>query len=271
MSKKESETLKEVFEARKATPFCFIRQGGNQGDNMIYEGACKLAYDVGLNYREIMGYKPSRVESIRKGEIIYVHGGGGFCTWWNWTPRLLHQLDKDYPDNLIIVGPSSVALQDWYLKKWLPKRRNLIFFAREYTSFNYLKDNFYPDVKLDHDTGMYLKVGDTRLVIVLHGEPIKKMRKVCCLREDPESSNTIPEEVAKRIDAGYFHQVVDPCQTNEWGKIHASACEIWTNRSHSAILGAALGTRTYMFAGAYHKNRSIYEYSLKKKGVKWVK
>ena len=66
---------------------------------------------------------------------------------------------------------------------------------------------------------------------------------------------------------GDYDIVVDPCQEKNWTQLHMDASRILTNRCHSAILGAILGKDTTMFKGHYHKNRSIYEYSLKKLGV----
>ena len=90
--------------------------------------------------------------------------------------------------------------------------------------------------------------------------------KLAAIREDPESPDTLPESV----DLEEYDVVVDPCQTNRWGSLHLYATEILTNRSHSAILGAILGKKTKMFAGKYHKNRSIWGFSLKRRGVEWV-
>jgi len=68
-----------------------------------------------------------------------------------------------------------------------------------------------------------------------------------------------------------YDVVIDACQTgHNWAQLHVYALEILTNRSHSAMLGAILGKKTKMFRGKYHKNRSIWEYSLKQRGVEWV-
>jgi len=50
----------------------------------------------------------------------------------------------------------------------------------------------------------------------------------------------------------------------------ANASTIITNRLHSAIIGAILGKNVELFRNSYHKNRSVWEYSLQSKGVKWI-
>ena len=85
------------------------------------------------------------------------------------------------------------------------------------------------------------------------------------LRTDMEA-DAIPSQVRRRD----FNRVLDPCLTSDWAVLHMHASRIVTNRSHSAIMGAVLGKDTSIFAGSYHKNRSIYDYSLKELGVKWL-
>jgi len=65
---------------------------------MIWAGARKLANKLELNYRQVpieTRHKP--YIDIEPDEILYLNGGGGFNTWWNWTPRLLHRLVKQVP------------------------------------------------------------------------------------------------------------------------------------------------------------------------------
>lgn len=254
--------LEELFRLNRDKKWVFIVPGGNQGDSMIYQGAYKLADKVGMHYRKINMGRKSPVPPIRKDEHIYVHGGGGWNTWWNWTPRLVRSITDAY-SNHIVIGPSTVALQDWYIQKWMPPK-HVIFFARENVTYNYLRSLGYKPYR-DHDTALHLTKNDKYLLPLLKGDPVKPF-KLAAIREDPESPDTLPESV----DLSRYDLVVDPCQTKRWGPLHEYATEILTNRSHSAILGAILGKKTKMFKGKYHKNRSIWEYSLKQMGVEWV-
>lgn len=117
---------------------------------------------------------------------------------------------------------------------------------------------------------MHLRPGDGYLEKVIGKHKPALLWNVCLRREDPESTNEIPDQIKKLIDEKYFLYTVDPCQSAIWPQLHVKANNLYTNRSHSAILGSLLDKPTYMFAGAYHKNRSIWEYSLKDRGVKWI-
>lgn len=256
-------SLRRLFKENKDNRWVFIKPGGNQGDRMIYLGAEKLADSVGLEYRTVGMYKNSSPPTISGQEIIYVHGGGGWSTWWNWTPRLVKRLSDTYPRNPLIIGPSTVALQDWYIDEWLPPTGS-VFYCREYTTYEYLKDKGL-QLRLDHDTALHLEKDDEYLSSLLEGEKLKPF-KLAAVRVDPESPDTLPESV--NLDE--YDLVVDPCLRKDWGTLHLYASEILTNRSHSAILGALLGKKTKMFKNKYHKNRSIWEYSLKTRGVEWV-
>ena len=142
--------------------------------------------------------------------------------------------------------------------------KNTVFIAREKTSYNYMKNNGLR-LFLDHDTAFHLEKGDKYLSPLLSGERMDPF-KLAAVRDDPESPDALPDQ----INLDHYDLVTDPCFSKSWGPLHVYATEILTNRSHSAILGAILGKKTKMFKGKYHKNRSIYEYSLKKMGVGWV-
>lgn len=262
-------TLKTIFEEYADREFAFVTPGGNQGDQMIYAGAEKLADEVGLTYETVLAKRSAEPEPFEEDKVIYLHGGGGFAPWWNWTPRLLAYLRKHNPQSLIIVGPSTVALQKWYLKKYLPPPKNLIFFARELTSYKFLREHFYPEAMLDDDTSLHLDKYDPYLDKILEGEEPIRLFRLIALREDPESPDEIPKSI-RNLSPRKYPYIVDPCQTDKWAFLHAKASHIVTNRSHSAIMGAILGKTTSIFAGRYHKNRSIWVYSLKKRGVQWL-
>jgi hypothetical protein len=53
-------------------------------------------------------------------------------------------------------------------------------------------------------------------------------------------------------------------------RIHLFARSITTNRLHSAIIGAIAGKPVTIGPGSYHKNRSVWQYSLAERGVRWV-
>jgi len=256
--------LREAFEDLRTRKFVFVAPGGNQGDHLIYAGAYKLADEVGLEYYSILCNRRSQPPKV-SDEIIYLHGGGGFCKWWNWTPMLLRMLRKENPENHIIIGPTTVDADRDHLNSILNMDDRMTFFARERTTHNIMQD-YCDDVRLDHDTALQLRPNDFHFKKVVGNLDIKNDFSLLALRSDGESSKRLPSNF-KRED---FDKATDPCRRKNWAQLHMHASRIVTDRSHSAIMGAILGKDTSLFAGAYHKNQSIYDYSLKDLGVKWI-
>jgi len=74
----ETMNLRETFECLKTQKLVFVAPGGNQGDHLIYAGAYKLADEIGLEYYPILCDRKSQPPKF-SDEVIYLHGGGGFC------------------------------------------------------------------------------------------------------------------------------------------------------------------------------------------------
>lgn len=257
-------SLLEIFEKHRDRKFMFIAPGGNQGDQMIYLGAYKLAARAGILYRSIVYYRGENVHIYHPDIVLYLQGGGGFNPWWNWTHWLLRKIREANPENRIIVGPTTVANDPQFLNHVLDVDDDTTFFARERTTYEIMK-NHASDVRLDHDTALHLRHGDGYLRRLVGTLQLRSDFSLLALREDFESG-AIPTQV-KETD---FDRIVDPCRTDEWARLHMHARNIVANRSHSAIMGSILEKPTAMFAGSYHKNRSIWEYSLEERGVKWI-
>ncbi len=256
--------LFKTFEEYADREFIFVSPGGNQGDQMIYLGAYKLASEAGLNYRAIQYERGQNVHIFNKDIILYLQGGGGFNPWWNWTHWLLRKLREANPENHIIVGPTTVDTDRAFLSQVLDVDENTTFYARERTTHDVMKE-YAADVRIDHDTALHLRLGDGHLHRLVGTLNLRNDFSLLALRGDIESG-----AVPNQVHEADFDRVVDPCITGEWAMLHMHAKRIVANRSHSAIMGAVLGKDTSLFAGSYHKNRSIWDYSLKDMGVKWL-
>lgn len=255
--------LREVFERYRDSEWVFAAPGGNQGDELIYLGSYKLADEVGLKYEKVTYGRNSSVDAFDNTTIIYLQGGGGFNPWWNWTPWLLRKLREANSKNLIIIGPTTTVNYKEYLDRVLSMDDRMIFFAREQTTYGIMQD-YCKDVRIDHDTALNLEFGDNYL-----DWQLMENYPLLALRADMESTQNIPRLVRVEDYISF-----DPCkqfkELSDWARLHMQASKIVTDRSHSAIMGAILGKDTSLFAGSYHKNRSIWEYSLKDRGVKWI-
>jgi exopolysaccharide biosynthesis predicted pyruvyltransferase EpsI len=271
--------LKDVFNENRGRRFIFVRPGGNFGDQLIYAGAEKLANDLKLQYRTcFLGYNVDVSEEfntralmneVRSGidpsDIIYMHGGGAFNSMWTSGNKLLKILYSTFP-NMIIVGPSSCTIETKYLRHFLSNDKRIIFFARELITYEFMKKSL-PNVYIDDDTALHLTKDCTEFKSFCMGVPLKKNHKLLVIRQDKERA-LLPKTIRKED----FDFVCDPksLKKDEWLKLHLWASEITSNRLHSAIFGTIAEKDVGLFSNSYHKNRSVWEYSLQKLGVKWI-
>lgn len=261
-----SQKLYALFQRYKSRRFIFIEPGGNWGDLLIYRGAEKLANLAGIKF-ESMNRTNFMSAYFESDVVLYIHGGGGFNTYWSATP--MHEFFKAVGSHcgIVILGPQTFLTDEVFLKKEVVDRiqdrkvKKLYMFTREMTSYRHLKDILPRDVELelDHDTALNMTDSDFSQF------EIQNRYTLYAIRRDKESSD-IPR-------CNPFLLWLDPvksCQNfDHWVDIHAKARKIITNRIHSAIVGNILGKPVTLLPNHYHKNRSIWEYSLESRAVEW--
>ena len=268
--------LRGVFENFSDHPWLFVRPGGNWGDHLIYAGAEKLAADVGLTWTTCSA-ETFPDTPISSEHCIYLHGGGGYNTWcsgrvfWN----LAHAVRQDVP--LVVQGPQSTQAEpDGLIERFSAavsdvRSKEVIFFARETVSLNVLHQLGLEDLgvqlALDHDTALHLQVDDLYRIAELQRAP-KGRYYLNIGRQDnerpqkPGSPLSRPRGVT--LDPAYIAKTF-----SHWVRIHLYARSITTNRLHSAIVGCIAGKPVTLGPGSYHKNHSVWEFSLAKNNAKW--
>ncbi|PKN26922.1 MAG: hypothetical protein CVU64_16890 [Deltaproteobacteria bacterium HGW-Deltaproteobacteria-21] len=263
-----SKTLFDLFRRLSSHSFLFIEPGGNSGDSLIYKGAYKLAARAQLQYEAVRHEEIiDRLNEVPSDKVVYIHGSGGFVPLWSGRPSIaLRRLVATF-NGTIILGPSTFSEDVDYLKESLinfisdGRCRKVFIFAREHTSYLVLKQWLPSWVELleDHDTALNLQAQDFDIT------RLEQIYALYAIRADKERS---PKQ---KMDI--FSSRLDPvlcCRSfEEWFLLHARAKEIVTNRLHSSILGSILGKRTTLLPNSYHKNRSLWEFSLKSRGVLW--
>lgn len=265
----ESESLKVVFERYRSYSFLFVKPGGNWGDYLIYLGAEQLARKIGLefisiDYEEFMHLQPIT------DKAVYLHGGGAFNFIYDGQDvNALEYALKKY-SGPVIQGPQTSENSTEYMR-FLASRindnnhRDFYLFARERTTFDNLSKTFANgsiSVRLDHDTAFHLNRED-----LLGTHRIHPKYDLLALRDDAERPlHDVPFShlPGLRLDPPRYAKSLE-----HWVRIHACSRSIITNRTHSAILSAILGIPATLLPGSYHKNRSIWEYSLRQRGVQW--
>lgn len=260
MSKRLLSVLKE-YRGRK---FVLVEPGGNHGDYLIYKGFHKLAQLAGLDCVANTDYdfKSAKVSS---DSVVYIHGCGGYVPLWVGGPESLQSVLSNHR-GVVILGPTTFSDDLNYISQVFANclkdnvSKRIVIFAREQKSLGVLREFMpsYVDIDIDHDTALNLSKED-----MLKQNVIQKY-KMYGIRGDKEMSRDTIYNYLRWLDP------INVCSTfDEWIMFHAQAKEIVTNRTHSSILGSILGIPTTLLPNSYHKNRSIWEYSLQSRGVQW--
>ncbi len=266
--------LETLFKQNSNKPFIFFNPtGGNWGDVLIRTGAEKLANNYNIKYenkgRFDQNFKDRIYPKYPEDSVIYIHGCGGIGKKYQGVPKITKIISKENKNNLMIFGPTTAMIEPEDLKILKEELKdvgnNFIFFARERTTYKFMKENFDFKVYLDVCPSLHLEKEN----FIIPPESIGEKYKILVFRKDKYEKVDLPKE----INIFDYDIVCDPAdQTDsmkEWLGIHCRAHTIVTNRLHSAILGMLLGKNVTLFANNYHKNRSVWEYCLKQRGVKW--
>ncbi len=262
----EDASLRTLLASFAAHKFLFVQPGGNWGDHLIYFGAEQLAKDLGIQFRTL-DWRTFTSESSEPDEIIYLHGSGGFNSHGSGRAQLILKRALQTPGATVIQGPSTI------ISAGIVERLNrdinamsaarLHFFARERMSHR-ITEHFPSCVvrHIDHDTAFH---ANRASLLGLAGVPVKTVNLYAIRRdvEAVEGTDQLPWS-STSIDPARFAR-----SFKHWVRIHAAAVTITTNRAHSAICGAILQTPTTMLRNGYHKNESLWDYSLRDRGVQW--
>lgn len=259
-----------MFRKYSNNNFVFVKPGGNYGDHLIWKGAEKLAEQANISYVSYT-HDDFMKRKIEANDIVYVHGGGGFHPNWAGTPTL--ELRKAIQEHVgpTILGPQTFLDDENYIKEIIKKifqnqlSKEVYFFVREKKSYVILKNLLPRNVHLGvvPDTAFAL-VKEDLMDLNSHSD---KGYTLYAFRNDMESV-----EQYHRLNPFVFW--IDPVRYakdfKSWVQIHNNAKTVFTDRTHSAIVSILLGKRVYFLPNNYHKNRSVWEYSLKDLGVHWL-
>ena len=264
--------LAELFCQHSHREWHFVQPGGNWGDHLIYAGAEALATRLGLNWKSY-DYRDFDSSRLPAGAAIYLHGGGGFNPWG--SRRAFTNLTNAIAvkDAIVIQGPQTADVLSeltgsLFAEAFQNLRAATVFiYARERNTLDFLKATLptFVSIGLDSDTALHLHQSDVTRLAHLDSIPAGRYHLLVA-RDDDEVPSTQPldDNGSVVMDPAYFAQSFE-----HWIRIHAFAKSIRSNRLHSAIVGALLGKPVTLMGGSYHKNRSIWEYSLKDLGVSW--
>jgi hypothetical protein len=265
--------LTNLFAANRDRRWYFVNPGGNWGDHLIYAGAESLARSHGLSWTSL-DYRNIDDAPPPPGSAIYLHGGGGLNPWCSGRAFAILRSALRAPGVLVIQGPQTCDTANDETRRLFASAlaetaaEEVHFFVRELTSARYLAEMLPPAFSLhvEHDTAFHLPLDELLALAGLRKLPTGRYSLIVS-REDDEISSTGP------LAAGRDSVRMDPANYardfSHWLRIHAFATQIASNRLHSAIVGSLLGKPVQLLPGSYHKNRSVWEFSLKERGVEW--
>jgi len=261
-----SKKLFEILDQYKSFPFIFVEPGGNYGDSLIYQGAEKIFNLARICYKKVNHPEFMALE-VPHDTAVYINGSGAFNAMYHQRP--IDELKKALASSAkaVILGPTTFTQDSHFLKDGVfsrmpnnPDKKTFIFCREKisYSTLNKIIPSHF-ELLLDHDTALNLHAED----LIKH---VPKGKYVLYgIREDKEKLGP------QRPDLLTFW--VDPvpyCSTYEdWIALHANAEKVITNRLHSSILSSILGKSVTLLPNSYYKNRCVWEYSLKDKGVLW--
>ena len=272
----KSNVLSQLISSYQPDRVVGLIPGGNQGDQLIYLGMKRLMRCLNIPYEEYV-FGHDSFPPTGNGDLLYVHGAGGFTPFWSGRTAEVLKHAFDHHSGVIVVGPSTFYDDRNYLEKALAPlfkmgdRRDVHVFSRENYSHDIVTRLGIDGVSLhlDHDTAFNCDPAEfsSELLDSIKTNSIigRGKHTLYAIRSDPEM---------KQI--GCINPLLNPidpvkyCYSyQEWLRLHASAKKIVTNRLHSSIYGAIIGLPVTLLPNSYHKNRGVWEMSLQEYGVKW--
>lgn len=272
--------MQGIFEQHRERPWIFLRNLGNWGDELLFAGAEVMATRAGARWTSYETPEFERLE-IPADHCIYLQGGGGFNEWSSGRAFTNLRLAVQRSVHLVVQGPMTLGGdRNWLRRQFLDclgivNCHDLRIFARERLTADGLQglglETAGAILGLDHDTALAFSSRDLLDLAGLDTMP-KGRYELTVVREDPEQpANPVtrgwnwPSRGAIVIDPAY-----EAGSFRHWLRIHLFARSIVTNRLHSSIVGHIAGKSVTLGPGSYHKNRSVWEYSLKDRGPAWV-
>lgn len=276
----ENNPFKIILEKQKSgREIVYIPNPGNLGDSMICAATLQMFDELSIKYINF-------TENFQhKSSFYYVYGGGGALnTIYIEHVNFLNQINQ-FVGDLIILPHSFFGIDDFLLGF----KGELIVFAREYDSFNYLSricDSSFQYYIYD-DIAIHLNLNSPLLSQYQYFNSIlssigdRTTRRLNAFRTDQESKSVIDSnKIANNfdlsnmwpddpfLDKGFYWHWVDPA------KVYSSTSwflnciniftEIHTDRLHIGIAACLLGKKVFLYDNSYGKVKAVYEYSLRK-------
>lgn len=254
-SRKEINIQKFLFDnfVKPQKEVIYIPSSGNAGDSLIVRGTFDIFKEIKLKYR--IG---SLSEKYKNKQLIFAGGGILIDKYKN----AREFFENNQNNNQILILPHTIYKVNNFVRNL---SSNVRVICREETSYNYVSTliQHKNNVFLSHDMAFYIR--DIGKYVTR-----KPSKKECfCYRTDGEKTDIkLPKN---NIDISLSFNLKD--NTSDPELIQKSCCSIFdylskykiinTNRLHVAVAGSLLNQRVNFYSNSYHKNKSVFQYSLK--------
>ncbi len=265
-----------------------VTPGGNHGDTLIHMGLVKKLDEHDVRYSCFnleQAYKSSLAlggkyllniffwkTGIDAGfklldvpddvELVLFDGGGYMNDVW-YGPTLLKAVIKQTKAP-IAVAPQSYLFNRTRLAECFMDGREATLFCRERCSYHHLKGQGLPpnvQLKLSPELALYLTAEDLAEFIT----SMEERYQLIAMRRDRESSVTgsLIRGLEQKCDNPVSRDVSMEGSLSDFVSWVANAETVYTDRLHVAIASAILGKDVSLYGNRYHKNRGVWEYSLR--------
>jgi exopolysaccharide biosynthesis predicted pyruvyltransferase EpsI len=212
--------------------------------------------------RKPIGPVDEAAMTVGEAQVILLRGGSYLNDIWKGY-AVLNLVSKFSLHRPVIIASHSFYFNQMQLPKIFAQiEGEMHVFCREKESYRLLRSLRRPrnlHVHLSPDTALYLTRND------LHEHVTRGSYVLIAPRLDRESivnwrirhvQNACTRTIVKDINLlPSFRSFID---------ITAKAARVYTDRLHVAILAAILKKETYLLPNSYHKNKSAYEFCLKR-------
>jgi len=265
-----------------------ITPGGNHGDTLIHMGLVKKLEEHGYDYTSLnlehmyrrnpviggkylinilfwrMGIDAGfRLLDVPEDVGLVLFEGGGYMNDVWYGPTLLRAALRQ-TEAPIAVGPQSYVFARTRIADYFMDGREATLFCRERYSYDHLTEQGLPpsvQLKVSPELALYLAPDD----LGEFTEPREGRYQLVAMRRDRES--TVSEKLLREIEGACDNPVTRDISMEgsltDFVSWVANAETVYTDRLHVAILSSILGKDVTLYGNRYHKNRGVWEYSLR--------
>ena len=250
--------IKKYLTQYSASNIIFVPNKGNLGDDVINHACLEVLRELNINYTI------GSFDKEYKNKILFYGGGGNYT---NKYAQCKTFIKNNLGKNKIVILPQTIHNVENSVKSL---DRDVDIFCRETTSYNWVSNT------VKHPENVFIcKDMSFLLDIKQYKDRPKQGFHLECFRKDSEMT-VIPNEhinidapvqLKDEYDSPKHKQVATynkiKYNSNVLINFISMFDTIRTNRLHVAIIGSMLDKNVTIFPNIYHKNKSVYDYSMK--------